>query len=408
MFINELVIVYKNIIFRTSPIFLSLVLLTLPFNAFSKVDFDFSGFGQVVVGQLDEKHAKYLGYDDSLSIKPHTLVGLQGELSLSDSLSINAQVIGYANDNKKSGLEWLYVNYQPTENFQIKIGRNKTPFFNYSDVENVGFSYHWITPPQQVYNDYMFKSFDGIFARYDIPNRFLNLNVEAYWGEYDGDYIIGEDRLSLDLKNLNGFIVNGSFENLSFRASYHEGQGEVEVEDLSDFISALKSANFNRMAEQLSLSGDFTFYQLGLAYEKLNYFVKTEITQTNPNLFIVPKISAKYISLGYSKAPFVYHLTYAESDVDYQEPVNEIPLGLNAQLDALHFGFEQIVEFLPKDNLRSYTLGMRWDWKTNIALKFDVTLLNAKENQNGFFTHINNTEFDRKSTLTQLAITWVF
>lgn len=408
MFFNELVIVHKNIGFQTFLFLHSLVLLTLPFKALSKVDVDFSGFGQVVIGQLDEKHAKYQGYDSSLSIKPHSLIGLQGELSFSDSLSVNAQVIGYTNDNKKSGLEWLYLNYQPTENFQIKLGKNKTPFFNFSDVESVGFAYHWTTPPQQVYNDYMFNSFDGVFARYDIPNRFLNMNVEAYWGKYSGEYIIGEDEFSLDIDNLAGFIINGNLDGLSFRASYHQGDGQVEVEQLSSFIKILENANFNRMAEQLSLSGDFSFYQFGLAYEKLNYFVKTEITQTVPDLFIVPKISAKYISFGYSKAPFVFHVTYSKSDADYQEPINEIPIGINAQLNALHYGFEQVIQSTNKDNLTSYSAGVRWDWQTNIALKFDVTFLNADKNQDGFFTDINNAEFDRKSTLTQLAITWVF
>lgn len=408
MFFNELVIVHKNIGFQTFLFLHSLVLLTLPFKALSKVDVDFSGFGQVVIGQLDEKHAKYQGYDSSLSIKPHSLIGLQGELSFSDSLSVNAQVIGYTNDNKKSGVEWLYLNYQPTENFQIKLGKNKTPFFNFSDVESVGFAYHWTTPPQQVYNNYMFNSFDGVFARYDIPNRFLNMNVEVYWGEYSDDYIIGEEKVRVDVNNLAGFIINGNLGGLSFRSSYHQGYVETQLPNLSSFITTLEQANFTSMAEQLSATGDFNFYQFGLAYEKLNYFVKTEITQIAPDVLIVPKTTAKYISFGYSQAPYTFHMTYARSDAKYRNAVNEIPLGVNAQLNALHYGFEQVIQSTNKDNLTSYSAGVRWDWQTNIALKFDVTFLNADKNQDGFFTDINNAEFDRKSTLTQLAITWVF
>jgi hypothetical protein len=408
MFFNELVIVHKNIGFRTFLLLHSLILLTLPIDAFSKVDFDFSGFGQVVVGQLDEKNAEYQGYDSSFSIKPHSLIGLQGELNFSDSLSVNAQVVGYANDDKKSGVEWLYLSYQPTDNFQIKIGKNKTPFFNYSDVENVGFAYHWTTPPQQVYNNYLFNSFDGIFVRYDIPNRFLNVNVEAYWGEYSDDYNIGSDDVHVDVNNLAGLIINGNFDGLSFRGSYNRGYVETQVPSLSSFITILEQANFPSMANQLSATGDFNFYQFGLSYEKLNYFVKTEITQIDPEVLIVPKTTSKYISIGYSLAPFVFHMTYAKSDAKYKDSINEIPLGISAQLDALHYGFEQVVQNTTKDDLTSYSAGVRWDWQTNIALKFDVTFLNAGKNQDGFFTNFNDTEFDRKATLTQLAITWVF
>lgn len=371
-------------------------------------EFTFSGFGQLVVGQLDEKHAEYLDYDSSISLEQQSLAGLQGAVYFNPDFSINAQIIGYANEKKSSGIEWLYLNYQPTDNFQIKLGKNKTPFFNYSDVENVGFSYHWTTPPQQTYSSYMFESFDGIFVRYDIPNDYLALSAEAYWGRFDDDYYIGDDQVDVSVDDLAGLIVNGNLNNFNFRFSMHRGDGHVAEQRLDDFTMALRLANFNEMANQLAVDGEFKFYQWSLGYEGLDYFVKAEFTKTMPEVFLVPEIRSNYISAGYLFNQFTLHLTYAASDVEYDDPDNQIPLGIAPQLDALHYGYEQLLDNFSRDNLTSINVGARWDWRTNIAFKFDVTFLNAKDNQNGFFTDIDRSQFDYSSVLTQIAVTWVF
>jgi hypothetical protein len=391
-----------------------IVALLLPFSCFTVAsqNYSFSGFGQLVLGHLDEKHADYQGYDNGWSIKPQTLFGLQGEVRLSDSISVNSQLVGFTNSEKASGIEWLYVSYHPNDNFQLKIGRNKTPFFNFSDVKNVGFAYHWATPPQQVYSSYMFDFFDGVFARYDIPNKTLSMNIEAYWGtyegEYNGSYNVEHDEVTVDVNDLRGLIFNVNYERLSARASLHHGDGNVKVARLSEFVVILEQTGFSNMAKQLSLNGGFNFYQFSVAYEQLDYFVRSEFTQAKPNLFVVPEINARYLSVGLNRAPFVFHATYADSKIKYQEPINEIPLGINPQLDALHLGFEGVLLDAPKDNLRSLTVGTRWDFKTNLAVKFDVTFLDADKDQNGFFTDIEQDNFDRRATLIQLAVTWVF
>ena len=70
----------------------------------------------------------------------------------------------------ESGLEWLYLTYTPTTNLQIKIGKLRTPFFTMSDFSDVGFAYPWINPPQQVYDTYLFKTFNELF----LSNVFEN------------------------------------------------------------------------------------------------------------------------------------------------------------------------------------------------------------------------------------------
>jgi hypothetical protein len=115
-----------------------------------------SGFARIVLGALDECEASYLGYDNSLSFDQQSLIALQADYQLNKTFSVTGQIIGHTNDQRESGVEWLYLTYQPNRSTQIKIGKQRTPIFYYSDYMDVGFAYPWITLPQQVYNSIFF------------------------------------------------------------------------------------------------------------------------------------------------------------------------------------------------------------------------------------------------------------
>ncbi len=369
-----------------------------------------SGFGQVVLGVLDETEADFQGYSSSLSLKPETLVGIQAEYDFSSTLSLSTQLVGHTNDNEHSGISWLYLNYRPIDNIQIKIGKHKTPFFNYSDVTEVGFSYPWITPPLQIYSSYMFDYFEGIFVRYDVPNDSIGLNFEAYWGSFEDDYYIGSDKIRSNVNDLRGVISNLSINNFSFRASYHTGNSKTQIEalNLSGFAEQLRLFGFTKTADSLSIDGEMEFYQASISYEKIDYFVRGEWSKVSPQLFLVPRIESSYLTVGYNKYPFTYHMTFAQSDIRFNQPLQEIPVGVSPDLDMLYGAYLSIYENLPKDSLESISIGARWDWRTNIAFKADVTLLEGKKDNRSFFTLKEPDNFDRSAVLFQLAVTWVF
>ena len=138
--------------------------------AVAKQDLEFSGFGRVVGGAITDKDLSFSGYDDSLSFEQQSLIALRADYSMSDNISLVGQVIGHSADTRDSGIQWLYINYRASNNLAFKLGRQRIPFFTYSDVIDVGFAYPWISPPLQVYTDYVFSEFDGISSRYDFIN----------------------------------------------------------------------------------------------------------------------------------------------------------------------------------------------------------------------------------------------
>ncbi len=89
-------------------------------------------------------------------------------------------------------------------------------------------------------------------------------------------------------------------------------------------------------------------------------------------------------------------MSFAKNKSKYGAPVNEIPVGVDPQLDALAFGYQSIFKALPLFNSQSITLGTRWDVKSNGSLGtqvlWGIDMLTINEQQ----THLLNIK-DRQS-----------
>ncbi len=368
---------------------------------------EFSGFARVVLGYLDESDATYLGYDDNLSLSQQSLIAIQADYQILDNLSLTGQVIGHSGKERDSGVEWLYLTYNPNRFSQIKVGRQRTPFFNYSDVIDVGFSYPWITLPQQVYSSVFFSTFDGILAGYEWNVNGVVINAEAFWGSFNGDVVASGNEVDANINDLQGAILSLTYDNFNFRTAYHRTDAFIGLDNLDEFRNILDFSGFTQSAESLSADGEIEFFQIGASYENLDYFVRTEITNIKAESLVVPTIDSFFIAAGYNFFPYTSYISYGKTNSSYGDPINEIPLGINDQLNALSFGYDLVFSQLPYDSSESITIGTRWDWKSNIAIKVEATWIQTEQGSTANFA-VLNPEFDRKAPLYQLALEWVF
>lgn len=387
-------------------IFLTLCFSQLVYSEEEK-KLEFSGFARLVLGYLDESNATYLGYDNSLSLSQQSLIALQADYQISNKLSLTAQVIGHSGKERDSGVEWLYFTYEPNRFSQIKLGRQRTPFFNYSDVIDVGFAYPWITLPQQVYSSVFFSTFDGVLGSYEWNYQGVILNVEAFWGSFNGDVVSSGAEIQANINDLQGAIFNVTYDNFNFRTAYHRTDAFIGLDDLTDFRNNLDLFGFTESAESLSPNGEIEFFQVGASYETLDYFLRSEITGIRAESNVVPNINSFFVSAGYNYFPYTSYISYGKTNSRYGDPVNEIPVGVNPQLDGLSAGFDFIVSQLPFDSSESITIGTRFDWLTNLAIKAEVTWIIAEQGSTANFSALND-DFDRQAPLYQLAVEWVF
>jgi hypothetical protein len=335
---------------------------------------EFSGFGRVVAGYLDESKAAFQEYENEVDLSQQSLIALQTDFKISNSLSISSQLLAHSSEERESGVEWLYLSYQPNDNWRFNIGKLRTPFFRYSETIDVGFAYPWISPPQQVYSGFLFSNYEGISGTYRFSYNDMNFDIEGYYGTYDGEITREDERVDLEADEIKGLIFTFNKGNLTARVSATQSSDFfADVPAFTEFANALERAGFDENAESLRFNGKVTGYQANANYDTLQV-----------------------------------HVTYSSSDTQNNVPVNQIPPGISPELDQISFIYEQITGNLPEYDLDSVTLGARWDMSYNTALKAEVTFLDGEPGQRSFFSDIPDQSFDRKATLYQVGVEWVF
>lgn len=399
----------KNIRILAVTALISLV--ALPTIALSETSerLEFSGFGRVVGGYLDEESATYEGYSDSFSFTQQSLFALQSDLTITDTLSLSVQLLAHSSEARESGVEWLYLNYEPNQNWRFKIGKLRTPFFRYSDVIDVGFAYPWIMPPQQVYSGFLFSNYEGVTGIFRFNIDQINFEIEAYSGVYDGDFKRANEKINVDIDEINGIIFRLQSGNLSARVSATQSSDIfADVPEFEQLANAIENAGFIQNAETLRFNGKATVYQANINYDTLDYFVAAEFVKISSDLIVIPAIDSYYVSAGYNFNQFQTHLTYSVSESSYDKAENFIPKGVNPGLTQLSFAYDQVTGNLPRYSLDSITVGIRWDFRHDMAAKAEVTFLEGKPDENSFFAEINDPNFNRKATLYQVALELVF
>lgn len=379
------------------------------FAADSRADeLEFSGFARAVAGQLDTKKATYEGYDDSISFSEKSLIAMQADYTYSSLFSASAQLLLHSDDDRESGIEWLYLTYSPSENFQINIGRLRTPFLKYSDVIDVGFAYPWINAPQQLYSSYLFSQYEGGNARLRRSFGDVVVDFEAYYGTYEDELVSSGINVDVEVDNLFGGVIEVNYGGLQLRAAtVNAPKVETTIDEIAPLLQGLRAAGFDAIAEKFDINDRAGSFLLGASYDTLNWYVSGEWMKVTSDIDVLANLESFYVSYGYYLDEVLLHLTYASSRQSLNTIDNVIPVGVSPELDQLNFAVEQLNNFFPTDDLDTWTFGARWDVKTNIALKAELSLLDGEEGRTSFY-EVKNDNFDRNATLYQVAVEWIF
>ena len=132
-------------------------------------DIRIDGFASVVYGQTlnkDEGSFQDAKYDSEANYQADSLYGIQFRADISEGLSATAQILGKGAEDYDAKIAWAYFTYQLNDSFTVKAGRQRLPYFLYSDFLDVGYAYHWIAPPSEVYELGGFDNIDGVNLEY--------------------------------------------------------------------------------------------------------------------------------------------------------------------------------------------------------------------------------------------------
>ncbi len=301
-------------------------------------------------------------YDDDISFKPETNMGLQLSADLGDGLSVVAQLTAQGANDFDAEAEWLYISYDINNQLNIKGGRQRIPFYMYSDYLDVGYAYHWIRPPVDVYGS-AFSSYEGVSGTYSGSMGSWDTSLLGYYGATDNDTGTFGD---IVLDNLWGLVLSGSNDWLQLRASYH--QADVEAED----VTAVATQPYADGEDESAW-----FASIGAMANLGNFFVGAEITRTGFDEVLGTAVPALVdggfetgteetntwmITTGYRMGLWTPHLSFSTNTSDYDSS----DLDGNGTVSSSALDGEE-------DSLETWIVGLRYDFHPSAALKVEYT-----------------------------------
>ncbi|NLS12358.1 hypothetical protein HGP28_05535 [Vibrio sp. SM6] len=333
-------------------------------NAASLNDIRIGGFGSVGVGYADND-VGYAGHYEKVGYKHDTLFGLQFDMQINDRASVTTQVVANGRYDFEPAFEVAYLSYE-FDNFTMRGGKIRTPFYMYSDYLDIGYAYPMLRPNQEVYeNMIVISSFTGIDALIPIDIAGTTLQLQPFVGQSQVEErdsgIFGHQTNLKDVMALaatwygNDWVISGSF-------------GEATTEAMSD-SNPLSLVNLFEMNKEQTA----TFTAFGVQYNDGDWLFNAEAMcmELTGAFYDFESISAV---LGYqvgSVMPYISAGTVSTTDNN----------------DRSLFP-----EYLREYERTSYSVGFRWDYASNVAVKFDTTYADFHGATGGFMT--NFTEDD--------------
>lgn len=376
----------------------------------SSGDLNIYGFMSVGVGILDKNEVTIEGFEGEGNFKQDTLLALQVSKQVNDSTTATGQLVSRGTDDFKTEAAWAFISFQATPDLTARMGRLRIPFFYYSEFLEVGYAYNWVRLPSDIYN-IPFSSFDGV----DFTQRFsigsLDNSFQINYGRLNDELNIFEEDYQSDLKNMAGISLNSTYGDWGFRIAGQRTEMTLDTAVDMNYVGAVQAAtiaqlthnaspspesgaallaaaeslaeaevNFSKQRridqgqtgaillaqamgldvdaqEEFALDGHTAdFYSAALTFDNGNYSFIGEVTAIEYESGLLVDNRAWLASMAKRFGETITHLTYSTSrDILNSGDSGKLQEALNLQGED-----------------ESVTLGLRYDYDVNTALKFEA------------------------------------
>lgn len=369
-----------------------------------------SGFGTVGVSRTNTDEALFNypgqggGSDRSASFNPDTKLGLQGTYKATNTLSATAQVLTkYRYDGEyKPDFEWAFAKWQALPSLAVRVGRIGAPFFMVSDFRDVGYANTAIRPPLDVYGQVPVSSVDGGDISYQTNLNTTTLTATLWGGQTKAKYASALRNAGADvepteirLRNQIGLNLQAEFDGgYALRVGHMQGKLTVKTssldllkQGLSPVLAGGSGPLAQGLATQLIDALDTTgekasFTGIGFSVDRDNYVLATEYTMRKVKHGVVSDTTGWYVLGGYRLGSFLPYAVVSRLTVKSANTAMPANAGL---LGAQVAGGAQ--SLMNSDRVAQNTLsaGVRWDFRSGMALKAQFDHINKPSQSNGLF-----------------------
>jgi hypothetical protein len=372
-------------------------LLALCVSSAVNAEVRINGFANLTAGYNTDESDLY-GYTDKVDFSNGSLFALQVSGDVNANVSATAQIVARGSEDFNAEFEWAYLTYTIDENNSLSAGRLRVPLFRYSASLDVGYSYHWITAPRSVYN-VPFNNYNGL--RYDYSGYsgdveyVMQVVAGGYSEDVSGGKVEGDSLLLVSLE--------GTYESFKGRLVAGRGTTNFSQTTVNSTINTIMPVA-PELADSLAMVDNTgLFLGAGFEYDNFNWFVSGELTLVETEDSFSPKDVAWYVTAGTRMGKWTPHITYetrdGDQDIQFLDQIGNYPAQLQPALLQATVGLQSFF----MEDFSMLTVGVRYDWETNIALKAEVSRYDNKRDNNP--ADINNSE---DTTLLNFSVNYVF
>lgn len=298
------------------------------------------------------------GINNESNFTRYSKIGVQMTFNVDSDTSVITQLVSRGENDFATKAEWAYIKHNFGSGVTGKMGRLRKPNYLLSEYFDVGYAMPWVQPPVEVYGVLESSAnYDAFELSYDMNFGDWSANAQVQYGRY-----VGEETKSDDLMAFNYAMNNGVW---TFRAGY--SQANASVIPGSDTATDLATANagmvfIGKADEQFKASNLGQFMGVAAMYDDGTFLAITEYTSLTVESFIADQ-DAYYGMFGMRMGKTMPYLSYATVKTT-DDDIRELISPLQASYD--------------KEQIRN-TLGVRYDYKPGVAVKFQYDMVDAKD-----------------------------
>lgn len=249
-------------------------------------------------------------YEKKFSLAEESRVGIQATAKFSPDLSATAQVVSRGTDTTPA-LTWAYLSYQLTQNLELQLGRKRIPVYYYSDFQDIGVAYPWVTPPPELYG-WDATNYNGASLRYKTTVNDASVAASLFAGSEtvkdDRYFLINPSpRNEHRWKSIVGGDVEISKDWWTLRAMYMKAKPQFS--DLDD-----PSLDFKQSMEAYGIAFNADFD---------DWFVLSEIGTNNRDFLdgsgLAVKSPAFSVGAGYRLGKWTPFLNFGQYKDNYND-----------------------------------------------------------------------------------------
>lgn len=379
---------------------------------------EISGFGTLGAMQTDTDQVEVTrdqsqqhGATDSISLKQDSLIGLQAYYKANESLDFVVQGVSRygPHANYRPELMAAFGRYAITPNFGIRAGRIGTEFYMLADSRLVGYSYLTVRPPREVFATLPFQYLDGADFTASAPIADGILKGRVFLGQSGEEAPAAGDFLDLSGSPLTGAYLDYQTGHWQWRLTYAQIKFKDDIpgfiETLRTTLSQVGQMGIPKAAaagEAISLKDTVSrFYSLGAVYDQGPLQVQGMVVEMQHDSAIYQNSLGAYVVAGYR----IGQLTPYAGVSWIRSQAKHVDSGL-PDAAPLSQALQRAIARTHMDQT-TFTLGTRWDFRRNMALKAQVDFVRGASDSL-FLYPISDEAFDGKLNVYSVSLDFVF